>query len=99
MGPAHGNGQIAHMQQQMGGPGVQGMQGMQAFNNMMMNQMPMLGMPAGMPEMPPHMMGNMAGKELFEFGVSKLLVKWWPSRCLLGTRILFLLCLKRVQGR
>ena len=61
MNHGNGNGQMAHMQQQMGGPGVQGMQGMQAFNGMMMNQMPMLGMPAGLPDMP-HMMGSMAGK-------------------------------------
>ena len=56
MNHANGNGHMAPMPQPMP-------QGMQAFNGMMMNQMPMLGMP-GMPDMPPHIMGNMAGTSL-----------------------------------
>mmetsp|Transcript_64879 Transcript_64879/g.105053 ORF Transcript_64879/g.105053 Transcript_64879/m.105053 type:complete len:488 (-) Transcript_64879:436-1899(-) len=59
MGHVNGNGNMAHMQQTMGGPGVGGMH-MQAFNNMMMAQMPlqaMQGMPDGMPSMGNMMMG------------------------------------------
>jgi hypothetical protein len=55
MGHASNNGHLAHMQAQMGGPGVQGMQ---AFNGMMMPNMGM-GMPMdGMPHMMSNILGN-----------------------------------------